>query len=161
MKDEIGMMILTGCNPLLGVSKKAIEALGSPKGFCLLVNIEKKLLAIVPDGGHTSAVKLSQTSETQDYYWVRGLTVHRIMEAFGIVGLNKLVHFPAQHIPTESAVTCSYERSEVYDLASEDITDEVRLFMSHNFHMKDRKDRIPPNALDIKCCRTTPRKKTS
>ena len=161
MKNKIGMMILSGCNPLLGVSKKAIEALGNPKGFCLLVNSEKKLLAIIPDGGNGSAVRLSQTSETQDYYWVRGIVVHRIMSEFEISGENKLVHFLAQHILTENAVTCSYENSEVFDLESEDIADEVRMFMSQNFHMKDRKNRTIPNALDKKCCRTTPRKRSS
>lgn len=161
MKNEIGMMILSGCNPLLGVSKKAIEALGKPQGFCLFVNAEKKLLAITSDGNHSSAVRLSQTSETQDYYWVRGIVVYRIMDAFGISGENKLVHFPAQHIPAENAVTCSYENSEVFDLESEDIAAEVRQFMSHNFHMKDRAKRTTPNALDIKCCKVTPRKKAS
>lgn len=159
MKNEIGMLILSGCNPLLGVSKKAIEALGNPNGFCLFVNIEKKLLALTPDGGNSSAVRLSQTSETQDYYWVRGLTVYRIMSAFGISGENKLVHFPAKHIPTENAITCCYENSNTYDLEFEDIDDEVRQFMSHNFHMKDRANRTTPNALDIKCCKVTPRKK--
>ena len=158
MENEIGLMILSGCNPLLGVSKKAIEALGSSKSFCLLVNLEKKLLMITPDSGKTSAVRLSQTSETQDYYWVRGLVVYRIMDAFGISGENKLVHFPAKHDPTMNVITGSCENSEICDLESADITDEVRRFMSHNFHLKDRKNRTTPNALDIKCCKTTPRK---
>jgi len=158
MKNEIGMMILSGCNPLLGVSKKAIEALGNPQGFCLLVNAEKKLLAITPDGGHSSAVRLSKTSETQDYYWVRGIAVHRIADVFGICGENKLVHFPAKHIPTENAITCCYENSNMYDLESENIDVEVRRFMGNNFHMKDKAKRTTPNALDIKCCKSTPRK---
>ena len=161
MKNEIGLMILSGCNPLLGVSKKAIEALGSPKSFCMLVNLEKKLVLITPDSGKTSAVRLSQTSETQDYYWVRGIVVYRIMEAFSIRGENKLVYFPAKHDPTVNVITGSCENSETCDLELEDIADEVRRFMSHNFHMKDRKNRTIPNALDIKCCKTTPRKKYS
>lgn len=161
MKNEIGMMILSSCNPLLGVSKKAIEALGNPQGFCLLVNAEKKLLAITPDGGHSSAVKLSKTSETQDYYWVRGIAVHRIADAFGICGENKLVHFPAKHIPSENAITSCYENSVIYDLESENIDVEVRRFMSNNFHMKDRANRSTPNALDMKCCKSTPRKKVN
>ena len=159
MENEIGLMILSGCNPLLGVSKKAIEALGSPKSFCLLVNLEKNLLMITPDSGKTSAVRLSQTSETQDYYWVRGIVVYRIMESFGIRGENKIVHFPAKHDPNVNVITGSCENSEICDLESENIADEVRRFMSHNFHLKDRKNRTTPNALDIKCCKTTPRKK--
>lgn len=159
MKNEIGMMILSGCNPLLGVSKKAIEALGCPNSFCLLLNIEKKQLMVTPDGGNTYAVRLSHTSETKDYYWVRGIVVHRIMNEFGISGENKLVHFPAKLDSTVNVITCACENSEIYDLVSEDIADEVRRFMSHNFHMKDRKNRTVPNALDIKCCKTTPRKK--
>ena len=75
MKNETGIIIMSGCNGLLGVSKKAIEALGNPKSFCLYINIEKRQLAITPGGGSSSAVDLSKTSETKDYYWVRGLTV--------------------------------------------------------------------------------------
>lgn len=159
MKDKIGLMILSGCNPLLGVSKKAIEALGKPHSFCLLLNTDKKQLMITPDIGNGSAVRLSQTSETQDCYWMRGIVVHRIMDTFGIGGENKLVHFPSILDSTVNVITCASENSKVYDLASEDIADEVRRFMSHNSHMKDRKNRTAPNVLDIKCCKKTPRKK--
>lgn len=158
MKNEIGMMILSGCNPLLGVSKKAIEALGNPKGFCLFVNVEKKLLAITPDGGHSSAVRLSKTSETQDYYWVRGLSVQRIMHAFDICSEHKLVYFPAKYIEADNALTCSLENSEVINLLSEEVSEEAKRFVYDNFHLKDRKDRHLSHALDIKCCKVTPRK---
>lgn len=161
MKDEIGIMILSGCNPLLGVSKRAIEVLGNPKCFCLLAQVNNKQLAIIPGEEHPSAISLSQTSKTQDYYWIRGISVYRMMDAFGICGENKLIFFPAKHIPTENAIYCSDENRQVFDLESEEVAVEVRQFMSHNFHIKDRKNRTTPNALDIKCCKTTPRKKYS
>lgn len=159
MRDEIGVMILSGCNPLLGVTKKAVEVLGCPKGFCLLANIENKQIAITPDNGDSSAVLLDKTSETQDCFWVRGIAVHRIIDAFGLNGKNSIFYFPAKHIPTDNAIICSYESSCVFDLESKEIDAHVRQFMSRNFHMKDRKNRTTSNALDIKCCRITPRKK--
>ena len=57
-----------------------------------------------------------------------------------------------------NVITGSCENSMTCDLESKDIADEVRQFMNHNFHMKDRKNRTKPNALDIKCCKTTPGK---
>lgn len=159
MKNEIGIMILSGCNPLLGVSKKTIEVLGNHQGFCLVANIEKKELMVIPDCGYPSAVMLSQTSQTKDYYWIRGIAVYRIMASFGISGENNMLfYYPASLDQTGKAVTCSSESSEVFDLKAKQISVEVRRFMSHNFHMKDRKNRATPNALDIKCCKTTPRK---
>ncbi len=153
MKNEIAIILMSGCNGLLGVSKNAIEALGNPQSFCLYINIEKRQLAITPGGGSSSAVDLSHTSETKDYYWVRGLTVQRIISTFEIYGECKLVYLSAKHVTDENAITCSLANSVEYDLASEDVSAEIKKFVYANFQLKDRKNRILPNALDIKCCK--------
>ena len=153
MKNEIAMIIMSGCNGLLGVSKKAIAALGNPNSFCLYINIEKRQLAITPGCGSSSAVDLSHTSETQDYYWVRGLTVQRIISTFELQEECKLVYLPAKHVIAENAITCSLANSVEHDLTFEDVSEEIKKFVYANFQLKDRKNRISPNALDIKCCK--------
>ena len=153
MKNEIGIIIMTGCNGLLGVSKKAVEALGNPESFCLYINVEKRQLAITPGGGSSSAVDLSKTSETKDYYWVRGLTIQRIISTFELNSECTLVYFPAKHITDENAITCSLANSVEHDLTNEDVSEEIKKFVYANFQLKDRKNRISPNALDIKCCK--------
>ena len=153
MKNDIAMIIMSGCNGLLGVSKKAIEALGNPQSICLYINIEKRQLAITPGCGSSSAIDLSHSSETQDYYWVRGLTVQRIIRTFEIHGECKLVYFSAKHVTDENAITCSLANSVEYDLANEDDSAEIKEFVYANFQLKDRKNRISPTALDIKCCK--------
>ena len=153
MKNEIGIIIMTGCNGMLGVSKKAIEALGNPESFCLYINVEKRQLAITPGCGSSSAVNLSKTSETQDYYWVRGLTIQRIISTFELNSECTLVYFPAKHITDENAITCSLANSVEHDLTNEDVSEEIKKFVYRNFQLKDRKNRISPNALDIKCCK--------
>ena len=153
MKNEIAMILMSGCNGLLGVSKKAIEALGNPKSFCLYINVEKRQLAITPGCGSSSAVDLSKTSETQDYYWMRGLTIQRIISTFELNGECKLVYFSAKHVTNENAITCSLANSVEHDLTTEDVSEEIKKFVYANFQLKDRKNRISPNALDIKCCK--------
>ena len=153
MKNEIGIIIMTGCNGLLGVSKKAIEALGNPESFCLYINVEKRQLAITPGGGSSSAVDLSKTSETKDYFWVRGLTIQRIISTFELNSECTLVYFPAKHITDEKAITCCLANSVEHDLTNEDVSEEIKKFVYGNFQLKDRKNRISPNALDIKCCK--------
>ena len=153
MKNEIGIIIMTGCNGLLGVSKKAVEALGNPESFCLYINVEKRQLAITPGGGSSSAVDLSKTSETKDYYWVRGLTIQRIISTFELNSECTLVYFPAKHITDEKAITCCLANSVEHDLTNEDVSEEIKKFVYGNFQLKDRKNRISPNALDIKCCK--------
>lgn len=153
MKNEIGIIIMSGCNGMLGVSKKAIEALGKPKNFCLYINVEKRQLAITPGCGSSSAVDLSKTSETQDYYWMRGLTIQRIISTFELNGECKLVYFSATHVTDENAITCSLANSVEHDLTNEDVSEEIKKFVYANFQLKDRKNRVSPNALDIKCCK--------
>ena len=153
MKNEIGIIIMTGCNGMLGVSKKAIEALGNPESFCLYINVEKRQLAITPGGGSSSAVDLSKTSETKDYFWVRGLTIQRIISTFELNSECTLVYFPAKHITDEKAITCCLANSVEHDLTNEDVSEEIKKFVYGNFQLKDRKNRISPNALDIKCCK--------
>ena len=144
---------MTGCNGMLGVSKKAIEALGNPESFCLYINVEKRQLAITPGGGSSSAVDLSKTSETKDYFWVRGLTIQRIISTFELNSECTLVYFPAKHITDEKAITCCLANSVEHDLTNEDVSEEIKKFVYGNFQLKDRKNRISPNALDIKCCK--------
>ena len=153
MKNEIGIIIMSGCNGMLGVSKKAIEALGNPESFCLYINVEKRQLAITPGGGSSSAVDLSKTSETKDYFWVRGLTIQRIISTFELNSECTLVYFPAKHITDEKAITCCLANSVEHDLTNEDVSEEIKKFVYGNFQLKDRKNRISPNALDIKCCK--------
>lgn len=153
MKNEIAMILMSGCNGLLGVSKKAIEALGNPKSFCLYINVEKRQLAITPGCGSSSAVDLSKTSETQDYYWMRGLTIQRIISTFELNSECTLVYFPAKHVTGDNAITCSLANSVEHDLTNEDIAEEIKKFVYANFQLKDRKNRLSPNALDIKCCK--------
>ena len=153
MKNEIAMIVMSGYNGLLGVSKKAIEALGNPKSFCLYINVEKRQLAITPGGGSSSAVDLSKTSETKDYFWVRGLTIQRIISTFELNSECTLVYFPAKHITDEKAITCCLANSVEHDLTNEDVSEEIKKFVYGNFQLKDRKNRISPNALDIKCCK--------
>ena len=153
MKNEIGIIIMTGCNGMLGVSKKAIEALGNPESFCLYINVEKRQLAITPGGGSSSAVDLSKTSETKDYYWVRGLTIQRIISTFELNSECTLVYFSAKHVTDDNAITCSLANSVEHDLTNEDVAEEIKKFVYANFQLKDRKNRVSPNALDIKCCK--------
>ena len=144
MKNEIGIIIMSGCNGMLGVSKKAIEALGNPESFCLYINVEKRQLAITPGGGSSSAVDLSKTSETKDYFWVRGLTIQRIISTFELNSECTLVYFPAKHITDEKAITCCLANSVEHDLTNEDVSEEIKKFVYGNFQLKDRKNRISP-----------------
>ena len=153
MKNEIGIIIMSGCNGMLGVSKKAIEALGNPESFCLYINVEKRQLAITPGGGSSSAVDLSKTSETKDYFWVRGLTIQRIISTFELNSECTLVYFSAKHVTDDNAITSSLANSVEHDLTNEDVAEEIKKFVYANFQLKDRKNRVSPNALDIKCCK--------
>lgn len=40
-----------------------------------------------------------------------------------------------------------------HDLTNEDVAEEIKKFVYANFQLKDRKNRVSPNALDIKCCK--------
>ena len=153
MKNEIAMIVMSGYNGLLGVSKKAIEALGNPESFCLYINVETRQLAITPGGGSSSAVDLSKTSETKDYFWVRGLTIQRIISTFELNSECTLVYFSAKHVTDDNAITCSLANSVEHDLTNEDVAEEIKKFVYANFQLKDRKNRVSPNALDIKCCK--------
>ena len=47
----------------------------------------------------------------------------------------------------------SFSDSVEHDLTNEDVAEEIKKFVYANFQLKDRKNRVSPNALDIKCCK--------
>ena len=84
---------------------------------------------------------------------MRGLTIQRIISTFELNSECTLVYFSAKHVTDDNAITCSLANSVEHDLTNEDVAEEIKKFVYANFQLKDRKNRVSPNALDIKCCK--------
>ncbi len=106
MQHDFGVVFYTEHTPMMGVAKKIIEAIGYPDKFCIYINVELKRIAIARDNNSNCGVAYSETEETNDYYWLKGGMIFRIVDKLGLPDRKGPYYLHGKYIEADQAVTC-------------------------------------------------------
>lgn len=126
MEQDFGIVFYTGVRPMMGVAKKIIEAIGYPEKFCIFANLELKRVAIARDHNSSAGVSCTETEETNDFYWVKGGAIMRIMEMLALPKGAEPYYLHGKLIEADQAVTCEGEKYVIANLPMGNIPNTIK-----------------------------------
>lgn len=125
MEQDFGIVFYTGVRPMMGVAKKIIEAIGFPEKFCIFANLELKRVAIARDHNSNAGVSCTETEETNDYYWISGGAIMRIVEMLVLPKGEEPYYLHGKLIQADQAVTCEGEKYVIANLPMGNIPNTI------------------------------------
>lgn len=126
MEQDFGIVFYTGVRPMMGVAKKIIEAIGYPEKFCIFANLELKRVAIARDYNSNAGVSCTETEETNDYYWIKGGAIMRIVEMLALPKGAEPYYLHGKLIQADQAVTCEGEKYVIANLPVGNIPNTIK-----------------------------------